>query len=277
MSFMQSCGQLRKLVAKADSPVSYSLPLGTNNIELAPLLEKQLHLRYTGKITCIHCKLSTNKSFNQGYCYSCFQKLAQCDVCIMSPERCHFEAGTCREPVWGEHFCMQDHIVYFANSSGLKVGITRASQLPTRWLDQGATQAVAAIRVRTRQQAGFCEVLFKEHVTDRTNWRAMLSGKQEVVNMAQERDRLLALCHEDLNALQNKFGLHAINILHSVEPVNFSYPIVSYPDKIISLDFDSQPEMTGCLLGIKGQYLLLDTGVLNIRKYTGYELELTVS
>ena len=277
MSFMQSCGQLRKLVAKADSPVSYSLPLGTNNIELAPLLEKQLHLRYTGKITCIHCKRSTNKSFNQGYCYSCFQKLAQCDVCIMSPERCHFEAGTCREPVWGEHFCMQDHIVYFANSSGLKVGITRASQLPTRWLDQGATQAVAAIRVRTRQQAGFCEVLFKRHVTDRTNWRAMLSSKQEVVNMAQERDRLLALCLEDLNALQNKFGLHAINILHSVEPVNFSYPIVTYPDKIISLDFDSQPEMTGCLLGIKGQYLLLDTGVLNIRKYTGYELELTVS
>ena len=95
--------------------------------------------------------------------------------------------------------------------------------------------------------------------------------------MAQERDRLLALCLEDLNALQNKFGLHAINILHSVEPVNFSYPIVSYPEKITSLDFDNQPEMTGCLLGIKGQYLLLDTGVLNIRKYTGYELELTVS
>lgn len=95
--------------------------------------------------------------------------------------------------------------------------------------------------------------------------------------MAQERDRLLALCHRDLTALQNKFGLHAINILQSVEPVNFSYPIVSYPEKIISLDFDSQPEMTGCLLGIKGQYLLLDTGVLNIRKYTGYELELTVS
>lgn len=143
MSFLQSCGQVRKLIAKADSPVSYSLPLGTNNIALAPLLEKQLHLRYTGKITCIHCKRSMNKSFNQGYCHSCFQKLAQCDVCIMSPERCHFEAGTCREPVWGEHFCMQDHIVYFANSSGLKVGITGHHNsppaglikvLPKQWL-----------------------------------------------------------------------------------------------------------------------------------------------
>jgi hypothetical protein len=164
-------GQARKLAVRLDRPVQYRLELGEQSAGLNVLLEKSLSLRTTGRISCIHCARVTNKSFNQGYCYPCFQKLAQCDSCIMSPEKCHYDQGTCREPVWGDYFCMQDHIVYLANSSGLKVGITRASQLPTRWIDQGASQGLAVIRVRTRQQAGFCEAMFRQHVSDRTNWR----------------------------------------------------------------------------------------------------------
>ncbi len=272
---MKTTGQVEKLIARHDNPVSYSMPLGAARVPLAPLFGKTLTLRHTGKIICVNCGRTSNKSFNQGYCYQCFQKLAQCDSCIIAPERCHYEAGTCREPLWGDHFCMQDHIVYFANSSGLKVGITRASQLPTRWIDQGATQGLPVLRLRSRQQAGFCEAMFREHVTDRTNWRSMLSGNQPEVDLAAERERLLALCAPQLEELQKRFGFHAISVLTGVDPVSISYPVLRYPEKIASLDLDSDTEISGTLLGIKGQYLILDSGVINIRKYTGYELELT--
>lgn len=267
-------GQASKLVSRFGTPVQYFLPLGDARIALNEHIGGSLSLRFTGRISCIHCGRATSKSFNQGYCYPCFQTLAQCDSCIISPERCHYDAGTCREPVWGDHFCMQDHVVYFANSSGLKVGITRASQLPTRWIDQGAGQALAVIRTRSRQQAGFCEAMFRQHVNDRTNWRSMLKGEQESVDLGAERDRLLALCASDLQDLQHRFGLHAINVLTGVDAVSIEYPVQAVPEKINSLDLDKTPEISGTLLGIKGQYLMLDSGVINIRKYTGYELEL---
>jgi len=182
-------GQVQKLEARLADPVSYFLPLGEQRVALNPLLGCELRLRYTGRISCVHCGRATNKSFNQGYCYPCFQKLAQCDSCIISPERCHYAAGTCREPVWGDHFCMQDHIVYLANSSGLKVGITRASQVPTRWIDQGAVQALAVLRVRSRQQSGFAEAMFRAHTTDRTNWRTRLKGDIDEIDLKAEASR----------------------------------------------------------------------------------------
>jgi hypothetical protein len=270
-------GQASKLISRFEMPVQYAMPLGQARVDLNEHIGRQLTLRHTGRITCIHCGRVTNKSFNQGYCYPCFQTLAQCDSCIISPERCHYDAGTCREPVWGDHFCMQDHIVYLANSSGLKVGITRASQLPTRWIDQGASQALAILRTRSRQQAGFCEAMFRQHVTDRTNWRSMLKGESESVDLGAERDQLLARCAIELQDIQQRFGLHAINVLSGVDPVTIDYPVKGLPEKITSLDLDKSPEISGMLLGIKGQYLLLDSGVINIRKYTGYELELQLS
>lgn len=267
-------GQVRKLHSRMARPVQYSLPLGKERVELNPLIGSRIALHYTGSINCIHCGRQTNKSFNQGYCYPCFQTLAECDSCIIAPERCHYDAGTCRDPVWGDHFCMQDHVVYLANSSGIKVGITRASQLPTRWIDQGASQALAIIRTRSRQQAGFCEAMFRQHVADRTNWRSMLKGEQDSLDLEAERDRLVQECAAELQDIQQRFGLHAISVLNGVEPVALDYPVQGLPDKLNSLDLDKTPDIEGELLGIKGQYLLLDTGVINIRKYTGYELEL---
>lgn len=272
----QYVGQVQKMEARLDSPVRYVLPLGEQRIALDEAFGNKLALRLTGRILCVYCGRLTNKSFNQGYCYPCFQKLAQCDGCIVAPERCHYPAGTCREPVWGDHFCMQDHILYLANSSGLKVGITRASQVPTRWIDQGATQALAVIRARSRHQAGCCEAMLRQHVTDRTNWRAMLKGEQEVLDLAAERDRLLQACGSELQEIQQRFGLHAVSVLAGVDPVNISYPVRRLPEKLASLDLEDQLVAEGELLGIKGQYLILDSGVLNIRKYTGYELELTL-
>jgi hypothetical protein len=267
-------GIVRKMRSRLGQPVSYSARLGDNEIALNPLIDQQLKLIFSGSIYCIHCNRKTNKSFNQGYCYPCFQKLAQCDSCIIHPERCHFEQGSCREPAWGEKYCMQDHIVYLANSSGLKVGITRATQVPTRWIDQGATQALAIMRVRSRLQSGTLEMAFKQHVADKTNWRDMLKGKAAELDMAGERDRLLAACEEDVKELMATFGFFAISVLKGIDAVSIDYPVQAYPEKITSLNFDKEPVVSGTLKGIKGQYLIFDSGVINLRRFSGYEVEL---
>ncbi|MBT5719120.1 MAG: DUF2797 domain-containing protein [Gammaproteobacteria bacterium] len=267
-------GTLRKMSSQLRSPVEYQLRLGDAEVPLNPLLEKKISLHFSGQINCVKCARKTSKSFNQGYCYPCFQRLAECDSCIIHPERCHFDQGTCREPAWGERFCMQDHIVYLANSSGLKVGITRGTQVPTRWVDQGATQALAIIRVRTRLQSGAVEVMFKQHVADKTNWRDMLKGEATTLDMHAKAAELISKCESDLKELEDKFGFFAISVLNGVDTVNIEYPVVTYPEKVTSLNFDKTPIVEGALLGIKGQYLILDTGVINMRRFSGYEVAL---
>ncbi len=266
-------GTLRKMQARLDNPVTYAMSLGESQVELNPYLGKPIRLLYSGIINCVHCGRKTAKSFNQGYCYPCFQQLAQCDSCIIHPEKCHFDQGTCREPAWGERYCMQDHIVYLANSSGLKVGITRATQVPTRWIDQGATQALAIMRVRTRLQSGSIEIMFKQHVADKTNWREMLKGDATELDMQAEARRLLQQCGAAIKELEERFGFFAISILNGIDTVNIKYPVINYPEKISSLNFDKTPEVEGTLLGIKGQYLLFDTGVINMRSFSGYEIQ----
>jgi hypothetical protein len=241
-----------------------------------PLLGRQLSLDYLGKINCIHCGRDTRKSFSQGYCYPCFTRLAQCDSCIVSPEKCHYDAGTCREPEWGDANCMIDHIVYLANTSSLKIGITRISQVPTRWMDQGAIQALPIFRVQTRYQSGLVETVYKEHVNDRTAWQAMLKGQGDVIDLAPERDRLFEITAEGVGQLQQRFGLQAIARLDGECPQEFNYPVTEYPTKVSSFNLDKQPKVEGRLMGIKGQYLIFDTGVINMRKYGGYHLSLAV-
>ncbi len=266
-------GSISKMSARLDaSVVQYAFRLGEQEVPVNPLIGKTLRLEYLGAIHCSHCGRKTKTSFSQGYCYPCMTKLAQCDVCIMAPEKCHYDQGTCREPSWGEQFCMTDHVVYLANSSGIKVGITRASQLPTRWLDQGASQALPIVRVATRQQSGLVEDLFRSQVADRTNWRALLKGDAEAVDLVAVRDQLFDSCAEGLNALQARFGLQAVQPLNDAEVLEIRYPVEAYPSKIVSFNLDKNPVAEGTLLGIKGQYLIFDTGVINIRKYTAYQL-----
>ncbi len=272
---LQVSGNLQKMQARLQTPVSYQLPVGEQQVSLNGLIGREITLEFSGQIHCVACGRQTSKSFNQGYCYPCFQKLAQCDSCIVSPEKCHFDAGTCREPLWAEEFCMQDHIVYLANSSGIKVGITRASQIPTRWIDQGAVQALPVFRVRTRQQSGFLEVLFSQHISDKTNWRAMLKGESENLDLDAQRDVLLEECAAEIDELQGRFGIHAISILNGMKTTHIDYPVQELPSSLNSLSFDKQNRIAGTLLGIKGQYLMLDCGVLNVRRFGGYEITLS--
>lgn len=271
MPFYQ--GRLSKMQVELNSPVRYLLAIGEECVPLNEVLGEAITLRHTGAINCIHCGRGSKKSFNQGYCYPCFKKLAQCDSCIMSPEKCHFDAGTCREPEWGEQFCMTDHVVYLANSSGIKVGITRATQIPTRWIDQGAIQALPILMVQTRYQSGLVEDIIRQHIADKTNWRAMLKGDVPEVDLVASRDQLLELCEAELGALDARFGLQAIQRL-AADTVAIHYPVLEHPAKVTSFNFDKTPEVGGRLMGIKGQYLILDSGVINIRKFTAYHIEL---
>lgn len=268
-------GILRKMRSRLESPVHYSLPLGEQLVPLNEQLGQYLRLEFSGQINCVHCGRNTNKSFNQGYCYPCFITLAQTDSCIIHPEKCHFDNGTCREPEWGERFCMQDHIIYLANSSGVKVGITRSTQIPTRWIDQGALQALPMVRVRSRLQSGSLEVMFRQHVADKTNWRDMLKRSDHHIDLDAERRQLLETCSRDIEDMTQRFGFHAIQVLSGLETVEIDYPVLEYPTRISSLNFDKNPVVEGTLMGIKGQYLMFDTGVINMRRFGGYNIELS--
>jgi hypothetical protein len=274
---VQASGHLAKMDVTLGDTVAYQLPLDDQRIPLNQAIGQSISLEHIGDIHCVHCGRRSKKSFSQGYCYPCFTKLPQCDTCIMSPERCHFHHGTCRDPAWGEKYCFTDHFVYLANSSGVKVGITRGTQLPTRWIDQGATQGLPIFRVQTRYQAGLIEDCIREFVTDKTSWQKMLKGNAEPVDLATIRDELFARAEPGLELLEQEFGLQALQRLYDETITEINFPVDEFPLKVKSFNLDKQPLVEGVLKGIKGQYLILDTGVINIRKYTAYNVQFTIN
>jgi hypothetical protein len=255
-------GPIEKMRTRADEPVRYALPVGDAEVPLNHLLGKPVRFKHTGRIFCVNCGKLTKTSFSQGYCFRCMQTLAQTDMCIVRPELCHHHLCTCREPEWGTAHCMIEHTVYLANSSGIKVGITRSHQMRTRWMDQGAVQALPIVRVKNRLDSGKVEIELSKVMADKTNWRLMLQGRGETVDLKAKRDELFATWAADLPG-ERLTG----------DEFRFSYPVLAYPSKLTSLNLDKQPEVTGELQGIKGQYLILSSGVINMRKYGGYELE----
>lgn len=275
-------GHLRKMQVQYENsvkPVEYFLTLdddlndSAEKISLNSLLGKRLSIQFKNEIHCVSCGRKSNKSFNQGHCYPCFMKLASCDKCIMSPEKCHYEQGTCREPQWGEEHCMQPHYVYLANSSGLKVGITRGDQLPTRWIDQGAIQALPIFKVSQRYYSGLMEILYKQEVSDRTQWQRMLKGQVEEMDLLEKQRELHELFAEPIGAMQSDLPEGAIEVIENDAMTEILYPVEAYPQKVKSFNLDKQPLVEGVLMGIKGQYLILDTGVINIRKFSGYHID----
>lgn len=274
---MKYTGNIEKMHVKlnTDTTVDYSLPIGDASLDMNPLIGEALRLSHLQTINCIACGRETKKSFSQGYCYPCFRSLAACDMCVMKPETCHYAAGTCREPEWGDTHCFIPHYVYLANSSGIKVGITRETQVPTRWIDQGATQALPIFEVSNRLQSGLIEVAIKEHVSDRTDWRKMLKGEAEAVDLVQVRDELLSRVSDDIAAISDEQGSENIRPVDE-SVIEISYPVDVYPEKVKSFNLDKQAEVEGVLQGIKGQYLILDGGVLNIRKFTGYNISVEI-
>lgn len=248
--------------------------LHQNSFALNDCVGHRIEIQYLGQIYCVACGGKTQKSFQQGHCFSCVRKLASCDLCMVRPEKCHFHVGTCRQPVWGEENCMQKHVVYLANTSNLKIGIARARNIPTRWLNQGAMQAICIASVSERLFSGLLEQQLSHYYADKTQWQAMLKSDAAYIDLRAMRTQAHHYLNNDYrkNTTQPHFTLDDVS-----EPLHITYPIASYPTKIIAHNLDKTPCVSGVLTGIKGQYLMLDSGVLNMRKFSGYHCHVTIT
>ncbi|WP_340112005.1 DUF2797 domain-containing protein [Maribellus mangrovi] len=264
---MHNEGNIRKMKTELSEPVKYKLPMGDNLVDMNALIGQKIKMNFDGRINCISCGKKTKTSFGQGFCYSCLQTAPEASESILRPELSKSHYGIARDMEWAEKHDLIDHFVYLAVSSEMKVGVTRVHQIPTRWIDQGASYAIKLAKTPNRHIAGIIEVFLKNHFTDKTNWRAML--KNEILkdfDLAAEKQKVVDLLPGELKKY--------VDPANEVTQIN--YPVEKYPITIKSLSFDKLPEIEGELAGIKGQYLIFeDNRVLNMRKHNGYYLSLS--
>lgn len=263
---MKYTGQIRKMKTQLSDEVLYELPIGEDLVNMNELIGQEITLSYENKIECIKCGRETVKSFNQGFCYPCFKNAPEAADWIIHPERSQAHLGIeDRDLEFEKSVQLQPHVVYLSLTSGIKVGITRAPQVPTRWIDQGAVQAIKLAVTPNRYLAGMIEVSLKAHLDDKTNWRKMLMNVYPDIDLIEKKQ-------EVKNLLDNEYQEY---IETKDEILKIPFPVTDYPVKIKSIGFDKVPEYTGVLKGIKGQYLLFENGiVLNIRKHGGYVISL---
>ncbi len=265
---MEATGHLRKMKSEASRPVRYFLPLDDAVVPLNDAIGRELQLKWSGRIHCIGCGKKTKKSFNQGYCYACFLSSPENDACVLRPEECRAHEGVARDMEWARNHCLIEHVVYLALSSDVKVGVTRHTQVPTRWIDQGASAAIVLARTPNRHIAGLIETDLKRVMKDKTDWRKMLKDEVADIDLLESKKTAAAQLNPEFQQY-----LSADNTI-----VRLEYPLPSPPKKAASLSFDKQPEIGGVLIGIKGQYLIFEGGAaLNIRKHQGYEAALTIA
>ena len=246
--------------------INYYLTIGYDFIQVHQLLQKKLRLNFAGH-QCLSCN-SSEIIFRQGYCKSCFFELPQTADWIMHPEKSKAHLGIEERDIqYEKNVQLQPHIVYLANSSDVKVGVTRKTQLPTRWIDQGAQSALEILEVPNRYLAGIAEVTLKKYVSDKTNWREMLKGKKSSEDLLNWREKLIPYLPKEVSPY----------ILNNNEILNLNFPVNKYPEKPKSLNIIKSLEFEGILVGIKGQYLIFeDETVFNIRSNEGIVIELDV-
>jgi hypothetical protein len=258
---------------------NYELVLSGQKCDIGSYLGSGISIEYLGHPVCRHCESTTAKLFRSGYCYSCCMQLARCDLCIVSPERCHFHLDTCREPAWGEQFCMQPHTVYLSNTSGTKVGITRTGRELRRWFDQGAEQALSIISTPTRRTAGYVEVLLKGYLRDQTNWRQLVSGiraGQNLVELATELRKSITIADCLRGTPADEDEKAQVRWLHGSDEVNIRYPTLSYSPAFRLKVTPEQPKICDNLRGVVGQYLLLTQGVVFLPDYQGLTINMSL-
>ena len=261
---MKMKGRILKMKTELKNPVEYHLPMDNEFLGMNQWIGKRIQFRFDGEIYCLDCGVQTKKSFNQGFCYSCFQNSPMSAECIIKPELCRAHLGEGRDMEWEREHHLKDHYVYLAVSSGIKVGITRDTQVPTRWIDQGASYAVPIAKTPNRYLCGMIEVSLKEYLSDRTAWQRMLKNEIAHVDLIAKRSEIIKLVPDEYQEY----------LLTQEEILNIEYPVNEYPSKVKSLSFDKTPLIEGRLMGIKGQYLIFEEGqVLNIRKHQAYVLD----
>jgi len=264
---MQYQGVLTKMETEFSSPIQYYLVFETDFINVNQLLNKTLKISFV-KYQCLNCGLDKT-IYRQGFCKSCFFDIPQAADWIMRPElsTAHLNKED-RDLEYEKKVQLQPHIVYLANSSNVKVGVTRKSQVPTRWIDQGAHEAIEIVEVPNRYLAGITEVALKDHVADKTNWRKMLKNDIEDENLVDWRERLKGFIPDEAKDYY----------ISSNTETNLEFPVTKYPEKPTSLNLKKSHNYSGTLVGIKGQYLIFDDQtVFNIRANEGLVVSITVN
>ncbi len=265
---MEYKGTLRKMKVAMEKDIQYWLNLNHNPVlGLNQYLGQPIEMEWTGRINCIACAKNLTKTYGQGFCYNCLMESAEASPCIMRPELCEAHLGKGRDEAWEEANHNQPHIVYLAQTSGVKVGVTRKTHMPTRWLDQGAWRALTFAEVPYRYLAGLMEVEIKQFISDRTDWRRMLIGEKDNQDLLVLREMIVSFLPEKL----------APYVLPEVKIVEMNYPVLQYPATVKALKFEDARIFRSVLTGIRGQYLYFDGDkVINMRKYSGYEIAVRV-
>lgn len=259
-------GVLTKMRTEITDKVQYYLIFESDFINMNQLLGKTLSINFL-RFQCLNCSLQ-KKIFRQGYCYDCFNSIPQAGDWVISPElsKAHLDEED-RDLEFEKRAQLQPHVVYLANSSDVKVGVTRRSQIPTRWIDQGAHEAIEIVEVPNRYLAGITEVALKSHVSDKTNWRKMLTNDVLDLNLAEIRENLKQYIPEEAREYY----------LANNKETEIDFPVLEFPKKIKTLNLGKTPFYEGVLKGIKGQYLLFEDGtVFNVRGHEGFVVELQV-
>ncbi|MEW7277289.1 DUF2797 domain-containing protein [Aquimarina sp. 2201CG1-2-11] len=264
---MQYKGVLTKMQTEMDNPVQYYLIFESDFIHVNQLLDKKIQIKFEG-YQCLACK-ENKKIFRQGYCYDDFYNQPQVGDWVMRPELSTAHLGIeDRDLEFEKKAQLQPHIVYLANSSNVKVGVTRKSQIPTRWIDQGAHEAIEVVEVPNRYLAGITEVALKETFADKTNWRTMLKNEIVDEDLIEHKNALKTLLPDEVKEYFVENG----------SETKVQFPVLRYPDKLKSLNLEKTPEYTGVLKGIKGQYLIFeDNTVFNVRNNEGYVISMVIS
>ena len=264
---MQYQGVLKKMETEIGNPIQYYLLFESDFINVNQLLGKKISIRFVG-YQCLACG-ENKKIYRQGYCYEDFYNQPQVGDWVMRPELSKAHLGVeDRDLEYEKKVQLQPHIVYLANSSNIKVGVTRKSQVPTRWIDQGAHEAIEIVETPNRYLAGITEVALKDHVADKTNWRKMLKNEIEAEDLVAFRERIKNVIPEEVKDYY----------IASNKETTLDFPVLKYPVKIKSLNLEKTPEYSGILKGIKGQYLIFeDDAVFNVRNNEGYVVQLTMA
>ena len=260
-------GVLIKMQTEYQDPIQYFLVFEDDFLNMNQLLNKTISIDFV-KYQCLNCG-EDRPIYRQGFCKTCFYETPAAGDWIMRPElsTAHLDKED-RDLAYEKKVQLQPHIVYLANSSNVKVGVTRKQQVPTRWIDQGAVSAIEIVEVPNRYLAGITEVALKEHVADKTNWRKMLQGAGEETDLIAMKQQLSAYIPEEVQP-------YYLEQNSKVVPLN--YPVLSYPEKLKSLNLGKNPNYTGTLVGVKGQYLIFsDHTVFNVRANEGLVVRISI-
>ena len=259
-------GVLKKMMTENADEIQYYLDMKTDFLNMNQLINKEISLNFV-TYECLNCHLE-KEIYRQGYCKSCFFDAPNTGDWIMRPElsKAHLDEED-RDLTYEKSVQLQPHIVYLANSGNVKVGVTRKTQVPTRWIDQGAHEAIEIVEVPNRYLAGITEVALKEHVGDKTNWRKMLKNDIEDVSLVAWREKLKDFIPEEAKQyfIENNAETH------------LKFPVLKYPEKPKSLNLIKTPSYKGRLVGLKGQYLIFeDQTVFNVRSNEGLVVSVEV-